>query len=65
MLTRTPLVAMCFQAHRKNVSVYIGSKVHSIRPMLPSRDFYMRRCIVSIFNNMIRGVKKKEKKSVS
>jgi hypothetical protein len=39
MLTRTPLVALCFQAHRKNVSVYIGSKVHSIRPMLPSRDF--------------------------
>ena len=25
-----------------------GSKVHGIRPMLPSRDFYMQRCIVQL-----------------
>ena len=24
------------------------SKVHGIRPMLPSRDFYMQRCIVQL-----------------
>jgi hypothetical protein len=28
--------------------VYIGSKVHGIRPMLPSKDFYMQRCIVQL-----------------
>ena len=28
--------------------VYIGSKVHDIRPMLPSKDFYMQRCIVQL-----------------
>jgi hypothetical protein len=25
------------------VCVYIGSEVHGIRPMLPSKDFYMQR----------------------
>jgi hypothetical protein len=25
-----------------------GGKVHDIRPMLPSRDFYMLRCIVQL-----------------
>jgi hypothetical protein len=25
-----------------------GGKVHGIRPMLPSRDFYMQRCIVQL-----------------
>jgi hypothetical protein len=30
------------------VCVYIGSKVHGIRPMLPSKDFYMQRCIVQL-----------------
>jgi hypothetical protein len=30
------------------VCVYIGSEVHDIRPMLPSRDFYMQRCIVQL-----------------
>jgi hypothetical protein len=25
-----------------------GVKVHGIRPMLPSRDFYMQRCIVPL-----------------
>jgi hypothetical protein len=28
--------------------VYIGSKVHGIMPMLPSKDFYMQRCIVQL-----------------
>jgi hypothetical protein len=28
--------------------VYIGSEVHDIRPMLPSKDFYMKRCIVQL-----------------
>jgi hypothetical protein len=28
--------------------VYIGSKVHDIKPMLPSKDFYMQRCIVQL-----------------
>ena len=28
--------------------VYNGGKVHGIRPMLPSRDFYMQRCIVQL-----------------
>jgi hypothetical protein len=28
--------------------VYIGSKVHGIRPMLPSRDFYVQKCIVQL-----------------
>ena len=41
------LVALCFEAHRK-MCVYIGSKVHGIRPMLPSKDFYMQRCIVQL-----------------
>ena len=27
---------------------YIGSKVHGIRLMLPSKDFYMQRCIVQL-----------------
>jgi hypothetical protein len=30
------------------VCVDNGSKVHDIRPMLPSRDFYMQRCIVQL-----------------
>jgi hypothetical protein len=30
------------------VCVYIGSKVHDIRLMLPSKDFYMKRCIVQL-----------------
>jgi hypothetical protein len=30
------------------VCVYIGSEVHDIRPMLPSKDFYMQRCIVQL-----------------
>jgi hypothetical protein len=30
------------------VCAYIGSKVHGIRPMLPSKDFYMQRCIVQL-----------------
>jgi hypothetical protein len=25
-----------------------GGKVHGIRPMLPSRDLYMQRCIVQL-----------------
>ncbi len=28
--------------------VYIGSKVHGIKPMLTSKDFYMQRCIVQL-----------------
>ena len=28
--------------------VYNGGKVHGIRPMLPSKDFYMQRCIVQL-----------------
>jgi hypothetical protein len=28
--------------------VYIGSEVHGIRPMLPSRDFYVQKCIVQL-----------------
>jgi hypothetical protein len=28
--------------------VYNGGKVHGILPMLPSRDFYMQRCIVQL-----------------
>jgi hypothetical protein len=28
--------------------VDIGSKVHGIRPMLPSRDFYVQKCIVQL-----------------
>jgi hypothetical protein len=39
---------LCFEAHRKNVCVYIGSKVHDIRPMLLSRDFYVQKCIVQL-----------------
>ena len=42
------LVVLCFEAHRKNVCAYIGSKVHGIRPMLPSKDFYTQRCIVQL-----------------
>jgi hypothetical protein len=30
------------------VCVYIGSEVHGIRPMLPSRDFYMKSYIVQL-----------------
>jgi hypothetical protein len=30
------------------VCVYIGSKVHGIRPMLLRRDFYMQKCIVQL-----------------
>jgi hypothetical protein len=30
------------------VCVYIGSEVHGIRQMLPSKDFYMQRCIVQL-----------------
>jgi hypothetical protein len=30
------------------VCVYIDSEVHGIRPMLPSKDFYMQRCIVQL-----------------
>jgi hypothetical protein len=43
-----PLVALCFQAHKENVCVCIGSKVHGIRPVLPSRGFYMQICIVQL-----------------
>jgi hypothetical protein len=25
-----------------------GGEVHDIKPMLPSRDFYMQRCIVQL-----------------
>jgi hypothetical protein len=32
--------------HIGKMCVYIGSKVHGIRPMLPSRDFYVQKCIV-------------------
>jgi hypothetical protein len=28
--------------------VYNGGKVHNIRPMLQSRDFYMQGCIVQL-----------------
>jgi hypothetical protein len=28
--------------------VYNGGKVHGSRPMLPSRDFHMQRCIVQL-----------------
>ena len=28
--------------------VDIGSKVHGINPMLPSRDFYVQKCIVQL-----------------
>jgi hypothetical protein len=30
------------------VCVYNGIKVHDIKPMLPSRHFYMQRCIVQL-----------------
>jgi hypothetical protein len=30
------------------VCVCVGSKVHDIRPILPSIDFYMQRCIVQL-----------------
>jgi hypothetical protein len=42
------LFALCFQEHKKNVCTYNGSKVHGIRPMLPSIDVYMQRYIVQL-----------------
>jgi hypothetical protein len=42
------LVALCFQEHKNNVCTYNGSKVHGIRPMLPSTDVHMQRCIVQL-----------------
>jgi hypothetical protein len=33
-----------------------GGKVHDIRPMLPSRDFYMQRCIVKLVFIIAHGL---------
>ena len=33
-----------------------GSKVHDIRPMLPSKDFYMQRCIVQLVFIIAHGL---------
>jgi hypothetical protein len=38
------------------VCVYIGSEVHGIRPMLPSKDFYMQRCIVQLIFIIVHGL---------
>jgi len=38
------------------VCVYIGSEVHNIRPMLPSKDFYMQRCIVQLIFIIAHGL---------
>jgi hypothetical protein len=39
------LVVLCFQAYIKNMYAYNGSKVHGMRPMLPSGYFYMQRIV--------------------
>jgi hypothetical protein len=48
MLTKTFTGCIMLLSTLKKVCVYNGSKVHDIRTMLPSKDFYMQTCIVSL-----------------